>query len=375
MKILFRIICMSTISEIRNNTSSHWLPMATRLDNRYVTGFGVNPSAFNNVTELVGNFFKQCRASSPPNPSQALSLTTIHPANQNLDKWKIIFPNTCLSPGYKFQIIKVAGVGIVRDIWLRICEFITSSKDILSLTQTCKSLVGLREDTGVLSILWRNLVASLQQIVHGREAWNIHYGDVGEVDPIPEALLKALEKPCPFIRGKKVKETHIACWIPTHVNGSPLTLNRLGEIAKKPLKGPKSGFLAIEDKILSKHGEKPNKKGRWILLTLNIIKESGGKEYTEQKQLVESYEGYGVPDVLSAATALFMRHVTTKSIRDADVLFKGDYSYCQEECEGRHFQISSFQPAYSNVDSSHYSILSISYFSPLLVGVRALCEF
>ncbi|MBS0615003.1 MAG: hypothetical protein JSR58_00435 [Verrucomicrobia bacterium] len=228
-----------------------------------------------------------------------------------------------------------------RGIWRKICEFLPNPQDILSLSQTCKALVGLRTDTQVLNIMWQKHTNDLEKIVFGKEAWNSHFGDVGEVDPIPEALVKALEEPCPFIAGKKVKETHIACWIPTNVNGTSLTLNTLGKLVKKQLRGHASKYSYIWPQAQTDHGDKPLQKGHWILLTKTVLEGSRNKTYDQQKQLVESYPGYEVPTALSTAIALFMHRAKTGERLYNDSPWT--YTRCRERSNRRPLVVGGFE--------------------------------
>ncbi|MBS0615765.1 MAG: hypothetical protein JSR58_04350 [Verrucomicrobia bacterium] len=280
------------------------------------------------------------------------------------DLLKFFFPVSLLPAALLNQNITIAGASIAPDIWRRICEFLPTPKDILHLSQTCRAFVGLRTDAQVLPIMWQNHVNDLEKIVFGKEAWNTHFGDIGAVDPIPEALVKALEESCPFIAGKKVKETHIACWIPTHVNGTPLTLNTLDELVKKPLKGHANKFEFIWLPAKTKHGDKPIEKGHWILLTKTVLEGSRNKTYDQQKQLVESYSGYEVPTLLSTAIALFMHHTRTgeRLYNDSPATF----TRCQEKSDGWSLVVGGFAAGGLHV----YNVYDDGY-----IGVGGLRKF
>ena len=221
-------------------------------------------------------------------------------------------------------------ISIIPDVWRKIAEFL-DIRSIFRLNQVCRGLRGLSQDSFVQKMVLERRRQELENDVFGKAAWNTHFGDVGEVDPIPIALLKALEEPCPFTKGKKVKETHIACWIPTHVNGIPLTFKTLGKLVKKPLQGHTIRYNHTSFEAKKDHGDTPVKKGHWILLTKTVIEGSRDKNYDEQKKIVENYAGYEVPTLLPTAIALLVHHTRTGERLYDDNPWT--YTRCQETCE------------------------------------------
>ncbi|MBS0615366.1 MAG: hypothetical protein JSR58_02285 [Verrucomicrobia bacterium] len=342
---------MQAINLIKGNISFPWSIELTRVNSRNIAVAGICLLGTMVAIKLIWDYFKKESASSSLSPTQVLSTVVTHPSTVKIDRYKFFFPQAQLPAATLVENITIAGASIAPDIWRRICEFLPNPKDILHLSQTCKALVGLRTDAQVLQIKWQNHINDLEKIVFGKEAWNTYFGDVGEVDPIPEALVKALEEPCPFIQGKKVKETHIACWTPTSVNGTPLNLNTLGKLVQKPLKGHASKYDYFWSQAKTDHGDKPIEKGHWILLTKTVLEGSRNKTYNEQKQLVESYLGYEVPTVLSTAIALFMHHARTgeRLYNDNPLTF----TRCQERSNGWSLAIGCFAAGGLNVARSY----------------------
>ncbi len=305
--------------------------MATRLQGRDIVDAGLCMLGAIIAIKLIWDHFKK------------------QSANQQLDLVKFFFPGAQSLPS-PLKDLEVAGILIPTDIWRRICEFLPTEA-ILNLSRTCKALVGVRTDVQVLPILWKNHRNDLENVVFGKLAWNTHFGDVGEVDPIPEALIKALEEPCPFTKGKKVKETHIACWIPEKVNGIDLDINFLGELVKQPLKGLASQYSYIWSQIVKDHGATPVKKGHWVLLTKTVIEGSRNKTYDEQKKIVERYPGYEVPTLLPTAIALFMHHAKT-----GERLYNDNpwtYTRCQEQSGGWRLLLGGFAAGGLRVSRNH----------------------
>ena len=71
----------------------------------------------------------------------------------------------------------------------------------------------------------------------GRQNGKWYFGDIGEEPPLPPNIYEILASPCPFDPKKTVRETHILVLVPATVDGTPLTLNLLGKLVKKPKGG------------------------------------------------------------------------------------------------------------------------------------------
>ncbi len=341
---------MPITNAVKSNTSFPWSSMTNRLNGRNIMIIGLCAIGVVVATKLIWDHFKK------------------QSANQQRDLVKFFFPMSKLLPSSINDVEILSGLSIPSDIWRRICAFLPA-KAIFSLSQTCKALVGLRTDTQVLPILWKNHRNDLENVVFGKVAWNTHFGDVGEVDPIPEALIKALEEPCPFTKGKKVKDTHIACWIPEKVNDINLDINFLGELVKKPLKGHASKYDFIWSQVVADHGATPIKKGHWILLTKTIINGSQDETYDQQKKLVERYPGYEVPTLLPTAIALFMHHARTgERLYNNKPLMT--YTRCQEKSYGCPLVVGGFAAGLDIDDTSRHRL-----YGTVIIGVGGLRNF
>lgn len=225
------------------------------------------------------------------------------------------------------------------DIWRAIAGLLDISS-VFKLSRVCQGLLGLRTDMQVLKIQYENHLADLEDVVFGKKAWNTYFGDVGEVDPIPELLIKALEQPCPFWPDKKVKETHIACWIPEKVNGIDLNLNSIGEFIKKPLHGHAGDYSRVSLPKIAEYGSATVKKGHWILLTKNIIKGSKNKSQEEQKKFLKAYPGYEMPIMLSTVIALLIHHAKTGKYFYS---VEWDFTRCQEKNRGESWAVAGIE--------------------------------
>lgn len=113
---------------------------------------------------------------------------------------------------------------------------------------------------------------------------------VDQVTPLPAHIQEILAAPCPFSRGKQVKDTHILVLLPATVNGTHLTLNKLRELTSSPTKeGIPASF--DEDKssshILSHHGTEKF-PDRWVLLYTAPLPQTQNKTFSRVTRLLTS---------------------------------------------------------------------------------------
>lgn len=103
----------------------------------------------------------------------------------------------------------------------------------------------------------------------GGAAWQKIGIDVGEAPPIPEAITpELLERSCPFIPDKQMKDTHLLVLVPHRVNGwalSPKNLNFVCESHNR------SGRALINHEFDVWQGEawasQPQSHSEWVLLS------------------------------------------------------------------------------------------------------------
>ena len=151
----------------------------------------------------------------------------------------------------------------------------------------------------------------MQKGVYGKEAWETHFGAVGEVPPLPQDIEKILSSPCPFWPNKTVQETHLLVLIPETVNGKPLTLNLLQELIKAPKSGNKTEYRYYDKYVEEELGEQKAPASHWVLLTNDVIPGSRNKSYSAQKELMSKYPPYTLGNALDITAALLIHHVKT----------------------------------------------------------------
>lgn len=202
---------------------------------------------------------------------------------------------------YSIPYILIGGGSIYADTNLLKINFLSSA--ILGTAQIATCLLTDR--------FTDNWVDSSK---FGASAWERHFGKVGPEPEIPEDMKKSLNDNCPFWPDKKIKETHILVLIPSTIDGNPFNLKKLSEIIKNPKCGYKTEFW-ISPEFTEQFKEEPIERSYWVLITKNIVPNSGGSENNngfsiDQNRLFgERTYRYESPKVLEIATGILTHHV------------------------------------------------------------------
>jgi len=211
----------------------------------------------------------------------------------------------------------------------------------------------------------RNRVVN-RTIAFGKDQWEKYFGDIGKEPPLPKNIYKILNSPCPFWKGKKVFETHMLVLVPKTIDGKPLTLNKLGELVKKPKNGGyATQYRYIWDEITKKHGDNPIDKSSWVLMTTDVIDGRAGKTRDAQLKIAPGEKGYQAPKLLEAATCVFMKYVSI-----GEKLFTDNprtYTCCQEMSNNGKLVVGGF--------TSDGLFVSVSHTGGYYVGVAGLRKF
>ena len=149
----------------------------------------------------------------------------------------------------------------------------------------------------------------------GTTKWNKYFGDVGIVPPLPRNIEAILDSPCPFWSDKKVGDTHLLILVPETINGKPLTLNSLQRLIQNPKEGHKMAYNRYADYVKNDLGNQSH-PSHWVLMTRDVIPNSRGIIYQEQKNLLANYaqksgQPYELPKALEAMVCILMEHVQT----------------------------------------------------------------
>ncbi len=232
---------------------------------------------------------------------------------------------TSISPYARKKALEVAGAAIGDGASL------TEVRDLIA-----EYVKSLREENEIRNLFPGCLI--------GAAEWDL----LGEVEnlPLPEGILETLSEPCPVTPGKKVGETHLLVLIPDKVGEDPLTLNSLGGLVKSKghfPRGQAPGYGNLDTDVASAYGNKKAGSSHWVLMTRDVLPESRGKSYKDQKAMVEKLV-YEVPELLSAAACVFLHYLSSGGER----LFGDDpqtYTRCQGWGRGpRQVMMGKFSP-------------------------------
>lgn len=175
----------------------------------------------------------------------------------------------------------------------------------------------------------------------GEKMWKNYFGNIGKVPSLPNNIGAILKSKCPFFEGKTVQETHMLTLIPATLNGTSMTLERLGELMRDlDLKQGKTGYMvpAYNEKAnytyCSEHAYTPFEASHWVLMTNNVPEETRNEIYKVQKEFVAQHPNYHVPKLSEAAVAIFAEYVTTGIYRFGRKPWT--YTRCQED-RSRHY--------------------------------------
>jgi hypothetical protein len=188
---------------------------------------------------------------------------------------------------------------------------------------TVKHLARLRVDPNYAKrvaevILQGGLVGSAHQKLarvilgenfFGVEEWSSLYGvnfsnkQLREVAEFPwsEDVLNA---PCPFYKGKSVKETHFAFLGLNTFKGKPLTILKWQELHPDSGQPRSDSYVPEIWYVKEEFGNKPTCGFRWYLMPLEILPKSINRTYAEQTAMLPA--DYEVPLAIEEVTKVIL---------------------------------------------------------------------
>ena len=201
--------------------------------------------------------------------------------------------------------------------------------------------------------------------------WQRYFGEVSAAPPLPDDIVQIMESPCPFWKGKQVKDTHLLALIPSRVGGQPLTLDYLGELIKSPKGGgPATQYAYYWDEARKAIGNQSSERSYWVLMTRDVLDGSRDKSYQDQCALVADHANrtglaYEVPGALEAAVVMLLHHV-----RSGERLYSDKpltYTRCRERLQNYQLVVGGFSSG--GLDVFHF-LYDYTYF-----GVAGLRKF
>ena len=219
-------------------------------------------------------------------------------------------------------------------------------------------------------ILWR--AAIYRELAFSSKNWAQWDADIVKDVDVRQEMLSLPTNIAEELRraafpGKSLRETHVLVRMP-----KGLTLNKLGELAKKYFPNTVYGYSYIWSEIVDELGDKPANESVWLLMTTKEIDNSRSKSYIEQQAIVadlaiRAQVPYAVPTTLEAATCILAEYS-----RSGKRLFNNEpltYTRCQEKVQGYQVLVGGFGFARAGLDVDCNSGNDVD------IGVAALWKF
>ena len=219
------------------------------------------------------------------------------------------------------RILPVAGTTDVNSFlsWLQSQDQLTSRGciHILKMPQSLHNSCVYLGRTGLLEggpALLSQGARQESRMAFGAKEWQRYFGEVGPAPDLPSDIDAILGAPCPFWGGSTVRDTHLLVLIPATVDGVPFTLSLLGDLIRRPKNdGYETTYRFYHNKVKSQIGAACLQASYWLLMTHDVLPESNGKNYSDQKELIAGHVNrtglpYKLPKVLEAATAILTHH-------------------------------------------------------------------
>lgn len=191
--------------------------------------------------------------------------------------------------------------------------------------------------TSLVCKLWfqdsnRKLQKISQAIAFGKAQWHALGIDIGEdpVPPLPKHVYQWLHSPCDFWPNKQRIATGRLFLLPKYVNAihsgsvdiskkTPTTILSVGKLMHRhfPPILAKCGYRKLDARIEQELGNKSVRRHAWVWITFDLLPESRGLSYEEQRTCVSAYQVngktvYEIPSLLEVVTAVFLHCTCTR---------------------------------------------------------------
>jgi hypothetical protein len=210
----------------------------------------------------------------------------------------------------------------------------------------------------------------------GEAEWKHYFGEVEPAPDLPSDMGAILDSACPFWPGKKVRDTHLLVLVPAKINGQPFSLNLLRKLIRYPNNGGhKTQYRYYNSDVRQQIGTSSPAASYWLLMTRDVLPESLGKTYVNQKKLVTDHARrtslpYELPKALEAVTAILTHHV-----RDGERLYSDSprvYTRCQERIL---YESDEYPAVVGGFESSGLGVSHVLYDSSFHSGVAGCRKF
>lgn len=173
-------------------------------------------------------------------------------------------------------------------------------------------------------ILWRNAV--YKEIAFGSDKWGQFCGEEvvkdedrrEELSSLPwKEFIADYNKFKVIFPGKNAKNSLMIVRLPKTLNGG-LTLNSLGELAKKFFQADNSGYSYIFAPVNKELINQSIDKSLWVIVTQEGLPEGSNKSYTNQQEIVarlaeKSLGGYEISDALKYTACILSQYFSSSA--------------------------------------------------------------
>ena len=152
--------------------------------------------------------------------------------------------------------------------------------------------------------------------------------DVGVIPPLPLAITEELlESPCPFLKDKKIKETHLLVFVPNTINREDFTINSLRQLVADSEDKHRRERIFDDQSWYNdqEFAATPIVDGKWVLLPMSDLPNSRNKTNAERLEELKKYPDYQTAGALELTTALVMHELKNHQRKFADF-----YGWCEE---------------------------------------------
>lgn len=223
------------------------------------------------------------------------------------------------------------------EIPIELCEEIFSYLTGLELTNCAQVSKEWYKVVNHQDILWKGIV---ERYAIGPQMWKKKLkADIGKADPIPKKMLEILRGTCPFNKEKQVIKTHMLVWIPSAINGKPLTLNSFGKFLKtNGFSENVTGYRFFWPEVADNLGDITLEQSGWALMAKDPIPNSGYTNYAAKEEIMKKFSEYKMPKVLEAVFCIYAKFYSSK-----ERLFSDNYVAREEQVDGYQVIISRFE--------------------------------
>lgn len=191
----------------------------------------------------------------------------------------------------------------------------------LSKVKELRSLVesgGSAEIAEAKELMGKNMVGPDARIFEGK--------DLGEIPALPANIIEILNAKCDLSNdGRRVADTHRLVLVPASIDGKPLTLKALRELATEAGNGKDPSFYEQDWYDNEAFANKPLEKSTWVLEYQTAAPKSENKTEAQQVALVEKLPNHRTAKILEHVGAMVFN-----DLENGERIYPSIYGRCEE---------------------------------------------